>query len=172
MGRQRTKQRKKTAHKQVSTEQQHKKAGHNRRDLLRFARNWGLFLAAAGGGGWYLADEVMATITEQDLSKIGNGIPAIVQIHDPQCSRCLELQRETRKAMKAFSGEELQYLVANIRSAKGRKLATTHGVGHITLVLFDGRGDRKQVIHGINRSDYLKQVFRTHVSRFSGRAGG
>ena len=60
--------------------------------------------ALAGGGGWYLVDEVMATISEQDLTKIGNGIPSVVQIHDPQCSRCIALQNETRKAMKAFGG--------------------------------------------------------------------
>ena len=62
----------------------------------------------AGGGGWYLVSEVRATIAEQDLSRIGNGIPAVVQIHDPQCPRCLALQRETRKAMSGFADDELQ----------------------------------------------------------------
>lgn len=139
----------------------------SRRGALGSLRNWGLFAVAAAGGGWYLADEVLATISEQDLSKIGNGIPAIVQVHDPQCSRCLALQRETRKALKAFSADEVQYLVANIRTDKGRALATANQVGHITLLLFDGKGQRREILHGNSHSAYLELVFRKHVQHYS-----
>lgn len=143
----------------------------SRRNVLALVRNWGLFGAVAAGGGWYLVDEVMATIGEQDLSKIGNGTPTVVQIHDPQCSRCIALQREARKAMKAFGGDELQYLVANIRSEKGRALATANGVGHITLLLFDAAGKRRDILHGNSQSDYLETRFRKHVEQFAGKAG-
>ncbi len=143
----------------------------SRRNVLSLARNWGLFGVVAAGGGWYLVDEVMATIGEQDLSRIGNGTPTVVQIHDPQCSRCLALQRETRKAMRAFGGDELQYLVANIRSEKGRALATANGVGHVTLLLFDGQGKRRDILHGTSHSDFLQLKFREHVARFAGKSG-
>lgn len=139
----------------------------SRRSALSSIRNWGLFAVAAAGGGWYLADEVLATISEQDLTKIGNGIPTVVQIHDPQCSRCLALQRETRKALKAFESDELQYLVANIRSHKGRALATANKVGHVTLLLFDANGQRRDVLHGNSHSDYLELVFRKHIEQHS-----
>ena len=36
---------------------------------------------------------VEATIREGDLSQIGNGTPTVVQIHDPQCPRCVALVR-------------------------------------------------------------------------------
>ena len=137
----------------------------SRRNVLGLARNWGLVAVLAAGGGWYLVDEVMATISEQDLTKIGNGIPSVVQIHDPQCSRCIALQKETRKALKAFGGDELQYLVANIRSEKGRALATANGVGHVTLLLFDGQSKRQHVLHGPSHRDYLEMMFRKHVEQ-------
>ncbi len=143
----------------------------NRRSALGMIRNWGLFAAVGAAGGWYLIDEVLATISEQDLTKIGNGIPAVVQIHDPQCSRCLALQRETRKALKAFDSDQLQYLVANIRSDKGRALATANKVGHVTLLLFDAKGTRREVLHGTSHSDYLELVFRKHVDQYSQKAG-
>ncbi|NNF76856.1 MAG: hypothetical protein HKN05_02395 [Rhizobiales bacterium] len=142
----------------------------SRRSLLGLVRNWGLFAAVAAGGGWYLVDEVLATISEQDLSKIGNGTPTVVQIHDPQCSRCIALQKEARKAMKAFGSNELQYLVANIRSEKGRALASANGVGHITLLLFDAKGQRREILHGNSHSDYLELMFRKHVDQYSGKS--
>ncbi len=142
----------------------------DRRNALGVIRNWGLFAAVGAAGGWYLIDEVLATMSEQDLTKIGNGTPTVVQIHDPQCSRCLALQREARKAMKAFGGNELQYLVANIRSEKGRALASANGVGHITLLLFDAKGQRRETLHGNSHSDYLELMFRKHVDQHSGKS--
>lgn len=143
-----------------------KAAQTSRRDVLGLVRTWGVVAALAAGGGWYLVDEVMATISEQDLTKIGNGTPTIVQIHDPQCSRCIALQKETRKALAAFDSDELQYVVANIRSEKGRALATANGVGHVTLLFFDGAGQRRQVLHGPSHRDYLEMMFRKHVEQF------
>lgn len=137
----------------------------SRRDFLRKMGNRALVVAVVGGTGWYLVEEVRATIREEDLSRIGNGIPAVVQIHDPQCPRCAALQRETREAMEQFDDSELQYLVANIRSAKGRQLAGAHGVGHITLLLFDGKGERLDVLVGPNTSANLVHAFRRHLTR-------
>lgn len=136
-----------------------------RRRFMDFAKGWGLVAVLAAGGGWYLIDEVTATIAEQDLSKIGNGIPTVVQIHDPGCSRCAELQRQARKAMKGFGDGELQFLVANIHSKDGRALATQHGVGHITLLFLDGAGKRKDTLQGNYESDYLKNMFAAHAKK-------
>lgn len=136
-----------------------------RRDFLRRMGNRALLVAALGGAGWYLVEEVRATIREEDLSRIGNGIPAVVQIHDPQCPRCAALQREARDAMSGFGEDELQFLVANIRSEKGRRLANAHGVGHITLLLFDGAGRRRDVLVGPNTSENLTHAFRAHLAR-------
>lgn len=137
----------------------------SRRDFLRTVGNRALIVVAVGGAGWYLVEEVRATIREEDLSRIGNGIPAVVQIHDPQCPRCAALQREARDAMAEFDDGELQYLVANIRSEKGRRLADAHGVGHITLLLFDGEGQRRDVLVGPNSSANLAHAFRRHLAR-------
>jgi hypothetical protein len=140
-----------------------KRAG--RRKFLATLSNAGLILAAGGGAGWFFIDEVCATTREIDLTRIGNGIPAVVQIHDPECPRCRALQKEARRAMSNFNENELQYLVANIRSANGRRLANKHRVGHVTLLLFDGKGKRRGILSGPNSSDYLETAFRDHLVR-------
>ena len=137
----------------------------NRRDFLRGSMSYVVIGAAVGGVGWYLVDDVQATLDEGDLSKIGNGTPAVVQIHDPQCPRCRALQREARAAMDAFDDDELQYLVANIRNDDGRALADAHGVGHVTLVLFDGEGRRRSVLTGPNEAEHLERAFRRHIAK-------
>jgi len=42
-----------------------------------------------------------------------------------------------------FDDGQLQYLVANIRSADGRQFAAAHNVGHVTLLIFDADGQHK-----------------------------
>ena len=137
----------------------------SRRDFLRKIRNGALVAVAVGGVGWYFVEDVRATVSEGDLSRIGNGIPSVVQIHDPQCPTCQALQREAREAMAKFDEGELQYLVANIRSAKGSGLANAHGVGHVTLLLFDAEGKRRGVLVGSNTSENLERAFRRHLLR-------
>lgn len=137
----------------------------SRRDLLRNVGYGAVGAAIIGGGGWYFISSVQAGIAEQDLSRLGNGIPTVVQIHDPQCPRCRALQKEVREALSELDGDEIQYLVANIRQPEGRSLAAAHGVGHVTLLLFDGSGTRRGVLVGENRSDILLGEFKRLIRR-------
>ncbi|NKB19301.1 MAG: hypothetical protein GKS01_02045 [Alphaproteobacteria bacterium] len=151
----------------ISSEEPNKKT--SRRDFFASLSNVALATAVGGGLTWYIVDEACATTREHDLTRIGNGVATVVQIHDPQCSVCAALQKEARDAMSNFDDNELQYLVANIRQQKGRALANKHGVQHITLLLLDGEGNRRGVLVGPNKSAYLVAAFRNHVSRVSRR---
>lgn len=135
-------------------------SGRDRRRFLRALRSWGVAAVVLAAGGWYLYSSVGDSLEEQDLSRIGNGVPSVVQIHDPQCRECLALEREARAALTEFEDGQLQYLVANIRQPLGRRFASTHGVSHVTIVLFDGEGRRRDVLVGPNTSDGLAQAFR------------
>ncbi|MDD9878259.1 MAG: thioredoxin family protein [Magnetovibrio sp.] len=137
-----------------------------RRDFLRTARKGALIAVVAGGGGWFVVNDVRATMREHDLTQIGNGTPTVVQIHDPECPRCVALQRETRDALCELGDDKLQFVVANIRSAKGAELARAHGVGNVTLLLFDGEGRRRDILAGPAESDYLAARFRQHLARY------
>jgi len=139
----------------------------SRRDVLRKLRNGGIAVAVLGGGGWFAVRDVQATIHEHDLSRIGNGIPTVVQIHDPNCLLCTALQKEARAAMENFEESDLQFLVANIRDAKGKKLASQHGVGHVTLLLFDKDGKRREIMRGSNDRSVLEPAFRQFLAQSS-----
>ena len=146
------------------------KDGVDRRRFLISARNWGVAAFAVGGTGWFVADGFAKTAQELDLSTLGNGIPAVVQIHDPECPKCLALQREARDAVCEIGEHQLQYKVANIRQPSGRKLANEHGVSHVTLLLMDGKGNRTMILRGENTSENLAYVFEDHVEKYGAKS--
>jgi hypothetical protein len=135
----------------------------NRRDFLKYLRVGGIGALILGGGGYYGISTVNASIAEHDLSKIGNGTPAVVQIHDPQCPVCRALQKEVRHALKQFENGEMEYLVADIRTSEGADLANAYVVPHITLLLFDGNGQMLKVLRGSKKHDELYAEFKSHL---------
>ncbi|MEP3246940.1 MAG: hypothetical protein ABJN40_00930 [Sneathiella sp.] len=152
--------------KHASDTKNKSKKPKGQRDILGMIRTGAIVTLVAVGLGWFVIDQVTSTLDEQDLTKIGNGIPTIVQIHDPQCSQCMALQREARKALQNFNRGDLQYLVANIRNTEGRVFANKHQVSHVTLLLFDKKGRRQSVLNGPNQSSYLQEVFQQHLDKF------
>ncbi len=145
------------------------KSGTSRRDTLRLLRNGALVAVGLGAVGFGVTS-VQATMAEHDLTRIGKGIPAIVQIHDPQCSLCLALQKQTRKALRKFDTGELTYLVANINTPEGAALAARYGVPHVTLLLFDGAGEMHQVVRGPSTRDILETTFSDHLKAVGSRS--
>ncbi len=145
--------------------QQSKAAKANsRRAFLQYGIAGG---AVAVVGGYFGVTSLQASICEADLTKLGKGTPTIVQIHDPQCPVCNRLQREARKAIKAMDGDQPDFLVANIKTLEGSTFAADHGVPHITLLLFDGKGEMKQVIQGPHSRDQLQPIFEAHMARYN-----
>jgi thioredoxin-like negative regulator of GroEL len=138
----------------------------SRRDVLRWARNVGVAAVAIGGGGFWMMRSVNAMQAEQDLTRIGQGKPVVVQVHDPQCATCTALQRETRDAMKQFGECDLVYLVADVSQIKGATFANRYGVPHVTLLLFDGDGRLQQTLSGMRYRDELSEVLVRHQQRY------
>ncbi|MDJ0828081.1 MAG: hypothetical protein QNJ16_21575 [Rhodobacter sp.] len=138
----------------------------DRRRVLSLARNGGIAAAVLGGTGLFGVRSVMATVAEHDLTRVGQGKPAIVQVHDPQCPTCTALQRETRRALDSFEECDLVYLVANIRTVDGSSFANTHRAPHVTLLLFDAHGTLRQSLNGMRYRQELREVFRAHHAAY------
>ncbi|MEM1160023.1 MAG: thioredoxin family protein [Pseudomonadota bacterium] len=139
----------------------------SRREILGLAKFAAVGGAIVLGGGYYFVSGVMAGIAESDLSKLGNGLPTIVQVHDPGCPSCRALQNETRDALEDFDDTSLQYLVANLASPEGREFGNKYAAGRVTLLLFDGEGRLRDRIQGRTSKEVLSARFRQHL-RVSG----
>jgi uncharacterized protein HemX len=136
-----------------------------KRKTLSTLRNSAIGLVLAGGAGSYVYGAYQADLKERDLTQVGRGKPTIVQIHDPNCPMCTALQKATRSALQNFEEDELKYLVANIKTAKGREFANQHNVPHVTLLLFDKRGKLQNVLQGVRKKEELKTVFSSLIGK-------
>ncbi len=128
---------------------------------------WGLgILGIVGGGSAFAVSAVRATAREQDLSRVGSGVPMVVQIHDPSCALCTALQKETRRALKGFDAADLDYAVANITTQEGGAFAARFGQPHVTLMLMDPEGKVVRVLNGPQESSDLRQIFEEHAAAY------
>jgi len=158
------KKRHKSKKKQAAASQLAEKT-QDRRSFMSTALYAGLGLPILGGLGFWGYRSFTGTLAEFDLSQIGKGKAAIVQIHDPQCQLCLRLQKQTRKILKNCSEDNYKYLVASIRTDEGSALAALHNVPHVTLLLFAPDGEMTEIVRGPIDSDLLETQIKTHLAK-------
>ncbi|WP_299730304.1 hypothetical protein [uncultured Tateyamaria sp.] len=137
-------------------------APQTRRSMLKLAGGGVLAAAGAGGVGLWGVSSFRAYAAEHDLSRVGQGNIAIVQIHDPQCPTCTALQKQTRAALRDFDDCGMTYLVADIKTPEGAAFARKYRVPHVTLLLFDGAGELRETLQGMQQASQLAQAFAAH----------
>ncbi|WGI21303.1 thioredoxin family protein [Amylibacter sp. IMCC11727] len=143
-----------------------KATDQKKRKTLRLLRNLAIATPVVGVAGFFSVKSVQATICEADLTKVGKGVPSIVQIHDPNCQLCAALQNQSRRALKSFEKDSYRFLVANIRTDDGSAFAAKYRVPHVTLLLFDKKGGMTQVVRGPIDQDALENILSAHMKRY------
>ncbi|MEM6577022.1 MAG: hypothetical protein AAF678_00900 [Pseudomonadota bacterium] len=133
--------------------------GPSRRAFLNKLSWFGLAAGLGGGAVFLGARSVTARMAEADLDRIGQGVPVVVQVHDPTCPLCAALQKQARRAMKSFEDDELVFLVADQTTQAGRAFARDFGVSHVTLVLLDGEGAHVDTLQGVRPANELVPAF-------------
>ena len=132
------------------------------REIRRFTLVFAVLAGVVGSG---LAAFKYSYDASHDLSVVGKGIPAIVQIHDTSCALCNQLRRNADSAIKPF-GDRLLYRIADISTPQGRQLQRRHDVPHVTLLLFDGEGELRNVLTGVKSNEVLQRAFEIHLERW------
>ena len=101
---------------------------------------------------------------EHDLSVVGNGIPTVVQVHDPGCSLCNRLKNNLSKVKGDFK-DKIQFKTANILKKKGKVFAAKYNSQKVTLLYFDKKGERVDTTHGVTSSEDLKTKLQKLANR-------
>ena len=91
---------------------------------------------------------------EHDLSVVGNGKNTVVQIHDPGCQLCRQLQANVNSIKPDFE-QKIQFKTANIKTAKGAAFAEKYNVPHVTLLLFNRNGRLVNTIRGVQSKEVI-----------------
>lgn len=131
------------------------KKGIKLRTLMRNAAILLAFLAVPIA--WLIANEQSAQ-QESDLSILGSGQPVAVQVHDHSCPLCQRLKANAEQALNEME-QPPAWRIADINTTSGADFAHRYGVGHVTILLFDGQGNRQQTIQGVTSSSDLRAAF-------------
>lgn len=59
-------------------------------------------------------------------------------------------------ALKPEFEDQIAFVLANIQSPAGQAFANQHGVPNTTLVLFDGKGERLEILRGAQDENALR----------------
>jgi hypothetical protein len=92
-----------------------------------------------------------------DLSRIGQGRPAVVLTHDKEAVASLELMTMLNDIRGDYE-DRLEFLAIDVATEEGRSFAQSQGVGSSLLVLFDGTGSRIAVFDGIRDPAILRSA--------------
>lgn len=96
--------------------------------------------------------------TMTDLSVIGDGVPVVVQVHDPSCPSCRKLKSNAESALARVKGK-IHYRIADLHTGEGRSMANKYHARKVTLLTFDGDGEFLNRHVGIRSVDSLESVF-------------
>jgi hypothetical protein len=156
----------KLASKQTPQVLFNKKAKRRMRDICRTLILLAVIVPLTGFGFYEFKKNYDIS---HDLSVIGQGVPTVVQIHDPKCQLCLQLRRNANSAIARIAGDDLLFRVADVTTHEGRRLQRKHKVPNVTLLLFDRDGKLNRSLNGVKGDDVLHQAFLAHINRKANR---
>lgn len=136
----------------------------------RFLRRGALaLLVALLGGGVIFALNQRANEV-YDLSPIGRGTPAVVQVHDITCPVCTELRGNVERIENDFADNDLLIRVADVDDEAGVAFAASYtDARRATLLFLDGDGELVREHQGALTVGELRELFSLHAEGGLGR---
>ena len=150
------------ANREKQREEKAQRAKHRKR--IRALR--GALIAAAvlavGGGALFALN--MREEKVLDLSVVGTGTPAVVQVHDITCPVCTELRRNVERISGDYSDRELLIRVADVATEEGLAFAAGYTAARrATLLFIDGDGELIDEHSGALTPADLRILFDRHA---------
>lgn len=102
-----------------------------------------------------------------DLTAVGQGVPAVVQVHDITCPVCSELRANIERIEDDFSDDQLVIRVADIHTDVGERFAARYTTQRrVTLLFLDGDGEITDIQTGLQTAAQLKRAFEAHAAAY------
>lgn len=122
-----------------------------------------LVVVAAGGGTLFALNQRDGDI--YDLSAVGNGTPAVVQVHDVTCPICTELRAQIETIQDEYDEGQLVIRIADVRDDAAVQFAAQYTTARrATLLFFDGDGTLVGTTSGAQSVAALRRAFDSHAS--------
>jgi hypothetical protein len=145
-------------------QREEKAAQAKRRRRIRMVRGALIAAAVLSVGGGVLFAVNMQEEKVHDLSLVGTGIPAVVQVHDVTCPVCTELRGNVEGISGDYSDRELLIRVADVATEEGLAFAARYTAARrATLLFIDGEGNLVDEHSGALSTADLRMLFDRHA---------
>ncbi len=149
----------------VAKKREEKLARAQNRRRRRLALAAGIAVLVLTGAAFAIGGLNRAERRARDLSLIGRGVPAVVQVHDTTCPICSELRANVKRIENEFDDGDLLIRVADIRDDEGLAFAARHTAQRrVTLLFLDAEGRLVDTQTGVQESDALRRMFALHAA--------
>jgi hypothetical protein len=100
-----------------------------------------------------------------DLSQVGTGVPAVVQVHDFTCPVCTELRETVQVIEDEFTESDLLIRIADVHTDEGLEFASRYTTARrATLLFISGNGELVDVRSGEASAAVLRERFQRHIA--------
>lgn len=93
-----------------------------------------------------------------DLAAIGKGQPCVVLVFDKETVQNQELMNTLNSLRKPYEQRGVEFLVASMDTADGKRFAQRHGVSSATLMVFDASGKAVRVLYGRQSTGTIRRA--------------
>lgn len=162
---------KKKGRQEPGSPENREKKRQERRNQARSKRRKRVILSVAIVALVAVAAGAAVTVYERqeeavrDLSAVGQGIPAIVQVHDHTCPVCVELKATVDRIEGDFSEERLLIRIADVHTEEGLSFASRYTEARrATLLYIDGEGNLVTEVSGAQGEAALRRTFASHAA--------
>ena len=161
---------KKKGSQEPGSPENREKKRQERKNQARGKRRKKIILSLAVVGLVVVAAGAAVTIYEQraeavrDLTGVGAGVPAVVQVHDNTCPICTELRANVERIEGDFSDDALLIRVADVHTEEGLQFASRYtDARRATLLFIDGEGNLVNEVGGAQGVAALRRLFEDHA---------
>ncbi|MFO7542576.1 MAG: hypothetical protein R6W97_07190 [Thiobacillus sp.] len=98
-----------------------------------------------------------------DLTRVGNGLPALVLAYEIDSSGGMEVMALLDEIRSEYA-DRVEFLVASLSLPDGHAFAQRHGAVNGTVMLFSGTGSHLQTMHQPGSTDELRQALDSAVA--------
>ncbi len=96
----------------------------------------------------------------QDLSQLGNGVPAAVQVWDVSCPICNQNRANVARIEDDYSDDDLLIRYVDVRTDEGVRFASQYtDRRRQTMLLFDGEGELVDIVTGPIEQQSMRILF-------------
>lgn len=124
---------------------------------------WLIYLAILGAVGVLSWSQLPRGAYPTDLTRVGEGRPALVLAYDIKSMGGMEVMR-LLDALRGEYASRVEFLVADLGVPDGHNFAQQHGAANGTVMLFSGNGSHVRTIHLPLNTEMLRHALEETVS--------